>query len=390
MWDILEVTHEGTNDVKRARKHAFIQEYELFRMQKGEAICDVQKRFSHIVNHLMSLGKTFDKEELNIKILKCLDRTWQPNVTAISESKYLTSMTTASLFGKLREHELEMNRLVVQESEDKHIEGITLKACNHKQQQESSGSDEDTMSLLSRKFSKFLKKRYSSKKLSDFNFNKYTCYGCGEQGHIKAECPNNEIKERADFKNEKRGKAKKAYVAWDDNEVSSFSSSDDEEANLCLRASVSSGMSSSSSIKGNNYYQLLEAFNETHEEANRLTLSHNRLKGLNNWLENRVKSLEEELGKTKEDFENLDLIYKNSTCICESKVFENRENHERKIHYLLKTLDKLTIGKSNFEDVLASQNCVFWKSWVRFLSTKQRKWDFKTFFNCTRKIKRSI
>jgi len=32
MWDILEVTHEGTNDVKRARKHALIQDYELFRM----------------------------------------------------------------------------------------------------------------------------------------------------------------------------------------------------------------------------------------------------------------------------------------------------------------------------------------------------------------------
>jgi len=26
MWDMLEVTHEGTNDVKRARKHALIQE----------------------------------------------------------------------------------------------------------------------------------------------------------------------------------------------------------------------------------------------------------------------------------------------------------------------------------------------------------------------------
>ena len=76
--------------------------------------------------------------------------------------------------------------------------------------------------------------------------------------------------------------AKKAYVAWDDNEVSPFSSSDDEEANLCLRVFVSNNMISSSSIKGNNYYQLLEAFKETHEEANRLALSHNRLKGLNN------------------------------------------------------------------------------------------------------------
>ena len=310
-------------------------------MQKGETICDVQKRFSHIVNHLMSLGKNFDKEELNIKILKCLDRTWQPKVTSISESKDLTSMATASLFSKLREHELEMNRLVVQESEDKHSKGIALKAGNHKKQQDSSDSDsdEDTMSLLSRKVSKCLKKnkgqaskRYSSKKPNDFNLNKYTCYGCGEHGHIKVECPNNESKDKVDFKSERRRKSKKAYIAWDDNEVSSSSSSEDEEANLCLKAFVTSSTSSSSSIKGNNYYQLLEDFNETHEEANRLALSHNRLKGLNNWLENRVKTLEEELEKSKVDFENLDLIYKNSTCSCHSKFFENCENLERKIH----------------------------------------------------------
>jgi len=56
-------------------------------------------------------------------------------------------------------------------------------------------------------------KRYNSKKLNDFNSNKYTCGGCGEQGHIKAECPNNESKENVDFKGERRGKSKKAYIA---------------------------------------------------------------------------------------------------------------------------------------------------------------------------------
>ena len=175
MRDILEVTHEGTTDVKRARKHALIQEYELFRMQKGESICDVQKRFSHIVNHIMSLGKKFGEEELNIKVLKCLDRTWQPKVIAISESKDLTSMIVAYLFGKLREHEIEIQRLVVQESEDKHNKSITLKA--NKQQPDSSESEEENISLLSRKFSKFLRKRqaskrYESRKPSKFNSNK--------------------------------------------------------------------------------------------------------------------------------------------------------------------------------------------------------------------------
>jgi len=73
MWEVLEVTHEGMNDVKRARKHALIQEYKLFRMQSGESIADVQKQFTHIINHLIGLGKQFDKEELNTKILKCLE-----------------------------------------------------------------------------------------------------------------------------------------------------------------------------------------------------------------------------------------------------------------------------------------------------------------------------
>jgi len=97
------------SDVKRARKHTLIQEYELFRMNPGETIAKVQKRFTHIVNHLIGLDKVFDKEELNIKILKRLDRSWQPKVTTISETKDLSTLTTATLLGKLREHELEIN-----------------------------------------------------------------------------------------------------------------------------------------------------------------------------------------------------------------------------------------------------------------------------------------
>ena len=98
-------------------------------------------------------------------------------------------MTTTSLFGKLREHELEMNRLFVQENEDKHSKGIALKTTGHKRCQDSRDSEEDTLILLSKKFSKFLRKnnnkhqsskRYKSKKLNDFNTNKYTCFGCGE------------------------------------------------------------------------------------------------------------------------------------------------------------------------------------------------------------------
>jgi len=39
---------------------------------------------------------------------------------------------------------------------------------------------------------------------------------------------------------------------------------------------------------------------------------------------------------------------------------------EKKVHYLVRTVDKLSKDKSNFENVLASQNCVFGKTGLGF------------------------
>jgi len=87
---------------------------------------------------------------------------------------------------------------------------------------------------------------------------------------------------------------------------------------------------------------------------------------MNNWLENKVKSLEEELENSKTDFENLEILYKNSSYKCDTLICENCENLEKKVHYLVKTVDKLSKGKSKFENVLASQNCVFGKAGLDF------------------------
>jgi len=142
-----------------------------------------------------------------------------------------------------------------------------------------------------------------------------------------------------------------------------------KEVNLCLMAKEeddASSVISCTSLNAQNYSQLLQDFKETHEEANRLALLNNRLKGLNNWHENRVKELEEELENSKTDFENLEMLYKNSSCKCDSLVCENCESLEKKVHSLVKIVDKLSRGKSNFENVLASQNCVFGKTGLGF------------------------
>ena len=127
-----------------------------------------------------------------------------------------------------------------------------------------------------------------------------------------------------------------------------------------------SSVSSCTSLNAENYSQLLQAFKETHEEANRLALLNNRLKGLNNYLENRVKALEKALENSKTDFENLEMLYKNSSCKCDFLVYENCESLEKKVHYLVKIVDKISKGKSNFENVLASQNCFFGKADLGF------------------------
>ncbi|KAF1868198.1 hypothetical protein Lal_00018717 [Lupinus albus] len=46
------------------------QEYEMFRMKPEEKIMDLQKRFTHLINHLIALGKVLSNSDLNLKVLR--------------------------------------------------------------------------------------------------------------------------------------------------------------------------------------------------------------------------------------------------------------------------------------------------------------------------------
>jgi len=195
------------------------------------------------------------------------------------------------------------------------------------------------------------------------------------------ECPNQAPKEKASEKRYvKNKKQRRTYIACEDNDTSSSSSSDkEEEANLCMMAEHESNSSVSSSISftHENYSTSLNAFKETHEEANHLALSNNRLKGLNSWLENRVKQLVEELLNLKIDFESLEMIYESSSCSCSKKGkltnFENCEVLQEKVNYLIKTASKLSMGTTNVNALLGYQNCVFNKAGIGFQEGFQRK-----------------
>ena len=143
------MTHEGTSEVRRARLNVLMREYELFSMLPNESIHDMQKRFTHIINALLALGKTFLQGELSNKVLRCLDRNWQPKVTAIIESKNLDTLDLATLFGKLQEHEMELGRLSINEESDKNKErkGLALKVNRSYKKKESSDDDDSDCNI---------------------------------------------------------------------------------------------------------------------------------------------------------------------------------------------------------------------------------------------------
>ncbi|GAV92546.1 UBN2 domain-containing protein, partial [Cephalotus follicularis] len=71
MWDLLEITYEGTNQVKESKISMLVHEYELFMMHDHESISDMFTRFTTIINSLKNLGKSYHNQELVRKILRC-------------------------------------------------------------------------------------------------------------------------------------------------------------------------------------------------------------------------------------------------------------------------------------------------------------------------------
>ncbi|XP_050918490.1 uncharacterized protein LOC127135908 [Lathyrus oleraceus] len=190
IWDTLVETREGIADVKRSRLNTLSQEYEMFIMHLEERTVALQQRSIHLTNHLIALTKTFANDDLNLKVLRSLTIEWKPKVTAISEKKSLSTITSASLFRKLQEHELELRRLEKHEIQEKKSKGIALKVDSKEDKDDGTPEENKNFMLLIKRLGK------------------------------------------KEFKN------KKAYGAWKDNEIISSSGSESDEcANLAFMAS---------------------------------------------------------------------------------------------------------------------------------------------------------
>ena len=72
IWNILKVTHEGTNQMNESKINILVYRYELFKIEPNESITNMFTKFIDIINDLKNLEKSYTNNELVRKILRSL------------------------------------------------------------------------------------------------------------------------------------------------------------------------------------------------------------------------------------------------------------------------------------------------------------------------------
>ena len=366
IWDKLEVTHEGTNQVKESRINMLVHDYEMFNMEIDESIPSMFTRFTNIINALKSLGKSYTNGEMVRKILRSLPKGWQPKVTAIQEAKDLNILELDELMGSLMTHEITMKS---HDDHDKKKKGIAFKS-SIKEDESSEEDDDEEFAMMARRFKKFFRKggqRFNQRRDDTFKKNlkeepqkkePIICYECKKPGHIKAECP----KLRKFSKDKKKGK-KAMIAAWgeSDSESSSDEESDSEVANFCLMAKEDEEILNEVSPT---YDELQEALEDLYIELRKIGAKNTCLKKIVSSLTNELESLKSENESLKRDISNLTK---------ERDELRSKNLDIEKINY------NFVQGSENLKKLLGLQRCVYDKAGIGYDPNEKQK-SFKNIF----------
>ena len=187
IWRLLEITHEGTNQVKESKINVLVHSYELFFMKVNETIVEKITRFTDIVNGLETLGKTYKESKKVMKILRSLPSKWDAKVTTIQEVKDLTKLPLEELIGSLMTYEINFAKKQ-QEGEDKKKKNIALKSTTKEEEEvekEKQSKEDEDLALITRNFNKFMRgKKFKERRFTfrrNFFKNESSSYGDNER-----------------------------------------------------------------------------------------------------------------------------------------------------------------------------------------------------------------
>ncbi|GJR09710.1 zf-CCHC domain-containing protein [Tanacetum coccineum] len=145
IWKSLLITHQGNSQVKDNKIDLLVQQYEQFTILEEESIDSGFARFNTIITSLKALDEGFSSQNHVRKFLRALHPKWRAKVTAIEESKDLSSLALDELIGNLKVHEVVMEKdSEIYRGKKERVKSIALKAKKESSDDETltSGSDD--------------------------------------------------------------------------------------------------------------------------------------------------------------------------------------------------------------------------------------------------------
>ncbi|GJR48692.1 zf-CCHC domain-containing protein [Tanacetum coccineum] len=183
-----------------------VQQYEQLTIPKKELIDNAFARFNTIITSLKALDEGFSSKNNVGKFLRALHPKWRAKVTAIEESKDLTSLSLDELIGDLKVYEVTIKKdSEIVKGKREQNRPLALKAKKESNDEESSTSDneDEEYTMTVRNFKKFFKRRsrfvrqprderksFQRRKYKKNGKSERKCFGCGDPNHLIRECSN--------------------------------------------------------------------------------------------------------------------------------------------------------------------------------------------------------
>ncbi|GJV06494.1 copia protein [Tanacetum coccineum] len=205
IWDSLLITHQVNNQVKDNKIDLLVQQYEQFTIPEEESIDNAFAKFNTIITSLKALDEGFSSKNYVRKFLRALHPKWRAKVTAIEESKNLTTLSLDELIGNLKVYEEIIKRdSETVKSKREQIRSLALKAKKEYSDDDNSSSDseDEEYAMAVKEFKKFFKRRgrftrqprderksFQRNRNDNYGKSERKCFRCGDPNHLIGECP---------------------------------------------------------------------------------------------------------------------------------------------------------------------------------------------------------
>ncbi|GJV83845.1 retrovirus-related pol polyprotein from transposon TNT 1-94 [Tanacetum coccineum] len=155
-------TIKGNSQVNDNKIDFLVQQYEQFTILEEESIDSGFARFNTIITSLKALDEGFSSKNYVRKFLMALHPKWRAKVTAIEESKDLSSLALDELISNLKVHKVVMEKdSEIYRGKKERVKSISLKAKKEASDDETltSGSNDEEYAMAVRNFKKFFRRK---------------------------------------------------------------------------------------------------------------------------------------------------------------------------------------------------------------------------------------